>query len=208
MLETASRDLRWVVLTVFASAGLTIAVSGKWFHHAQAFEISSLAAIVLLYRTLRSSLPRVTWVALVATALATYLLMGVPSPQTYANQVMAAPDQWRTAQQDDPLTSLLKARVPTTLSFVGFGNAVPRSGGLEEWDLVCRHIGQRPFHPTWMFDEMRDCLPGSETGVVTNDYGTDPAVPEYTAFVNSVEELLAANFTCEEDDGYRLCTRN
>lgn len=205
--EPQERDLRWLVLTAFVAAGLTIAVSGKWFHHAQAFEISSLAAIVLLYRTLRTFRPRRVWVAVLITALATYLLMGAPPIRTYLDQIKSAPGQWAIAQEPDPLTILLRERPPTTVSFVGFGNAVPRSGGLEKWDLVCRHIGQRPFHPTWMFDEMRDCLPGSETIVVTNDYGRDPAFPSYSAFVESVESLLAAHYTCLEDGDFRICTR-
>lgn len=204
----AVRRLWWMSATSFVVAGLVIAATGKWFHHAQTFEISSILTLVLVVTVMTNQLHWRAWITVPITVVATFLFMGAPPVTTYADSLRTVGPAWQEATTTDPLTSLLVDREPTTIALIGFGNLVPRSGGLEDWTLVCRHIGQRPFHATWMFDETIACLPDAELVIVTNDYGPDPAFPDYTAFTDSVEEILARDYTCDEVQGFRLCTQN
>jgi len=201
------RLLWWMAIAIFLAAVLVIAVTGKWFHHAQALEISSVLVFVLLVTRLSDFRNWRAWLSVPLALVVLFLLMGGPPLSSFTEKIRTAPATWSEAQRDDPLSVLLRDRSPSTIAYVGFGNLVPRSGGLGDWDLVCRHIGQRPFHPQWMFDETLACLPTAEMVVVTNDYGPDPAFPVYTSFVESVEEILSRDYNCEMVDGFRLCTR-
>jgi len=90
---------------------------------------------------------------------------------------------------------------------VGRGNLLPRSPGLGNWELACRHMAQRPFNPTSMFEETLECLPSAERIVVTRDYDRDTAFPAYVEFYDSVESLLQQDYECEEIKGFRVCER-
>ena len=199
--------LWWVAVGAFLVSVATIAVTGKWFHHAEILAVPSALALVLLVQSMRIEWRRSTALTLACTALAVVPLSAAPGIDWYLSPFRTLGPAWQEANSPDPLTRLLEERAPTTVAFVGQGNLVPRSGGLTDWQLACRHIGQRPFNPTWLFDETLDCLPSAELIVVTNDYGRDPAFPDYTAFVDGVEHLLVREYVCEEVPDFRLCQR-
>lgn len=199
--------LLWVTATAFVLAGVTIAITGKWFHHAEILAVSSVLALVLVAQSVRVNWRRPGWVAALVSLLVAVPLTALPSPDHYLAPVRTLELSWQEANQVDPLTALLAERAPTTVAYVGQGNLVPRSGGLEGWQVVCRNIAQRPFNQQWMFDETIACLPSAELVVVTNDYGPDAAFPAYTAFVDQVEALLARDYACEQVPDFRLCTR-
>ena len=199
--------LLWTTATAFVMAGLTIAITGKWFHHAEILAVSSVLALVLVATSVRVDWQRPTWVAALIATVVAVPLTALPSPDHYLAPLRTVGLSWQEANETDPLTVLLAERTPTTVAFVGQGNLVPRSGGLDGWQLVCRNIAQRPFNQQWMFDETLACLPSAELVVVTNDYGPDAAFPAYTAFVEQVEELLAQDYECEQVPDFRLCTR-
>lgn len=197
----------WTTLVAFGLAGLTIAITGKWLHHAEIFGVSSALALVLLIGTLRTDLRTPAVLAGGIALVAAYLLAGRPTPVFYADQVRGFGATWAASQEVDDLTAILRPLEPSSVAFVGWGNALPRSSGLEDWTLACRHMAQRPFNPEEMFDETMTCLPSAERIVVTRDFTRDTAFPAYAAFVDQVESLLSEDYACEETDGFRVCTR-
>lgn len=204
----AQPALWWITLMAFVMAGLTIAITGKWFHHAEILAVSSALALVLAAKAFAHDFTWRLWVTTPLMAVATFLLAGAPPVSAYVDSVRAMPIRWQEAQMTDPVTEALMARRPTTVALVGWGNMLPRNGGLSEWDFVCRNLAQRPFNQQWMFDETLECLPSAELIVVTGDYAPDPAFPAYSAFVESVEKLLERDYTCVADGSLRLCERN
>jgi len=205
--STKSLDpLWWTTAVAFVASIGIIAATGKWLHHAEIFVVPSTLALVLLVSV--ASTTRLPAFAIVLiTLVAAYLLAGRPAPGFYVEQVRDLPSSWAAAQEEDELTTILRPLEPTSVAFVGRGNLLPRSPGLGDWELACRHMAQRPFNPTSMFEETLECLPSAERVVVTRDYDRDTAFPAYVEFYDSVESLLQQVYECEEINGFRVCER-
>lgn len=199
--------LWWAASTALVAAVASIAITGKWIHHAEILAVSSLLFMVVLATTLRTSWRWPSWISLALVAAITIPLAGLVPLSTYRDALSTFTLNWQKANQTDPLTEILLQRVPTSVAFVGWGNLVPRTKELPGWTVACRHIAQRPFNPKIIFDETIECLPSAELIVITNDYGRDPAFPEYTAFVDSVEALVDQQYTCTQVPNFRLCER-
>jgi len=199
--------LWWTSIVALAVSGVTIAVTGKWLHHAEIFVVPSALLLVLLVGTLRIELRTPIVLVGVITLIAAYLFAGRPTTTFYAEQVTGVGASWQEAQRTDELTAILQPLPPSSVAFVGRGTLLPRSSGLEEWTIACRHMAQRPFNPTSMFDETLECLPTAERIVITRDFDRDTAFPEYVEFFDQVEALIARDYSCEETGGFRVCTR-
>lgn len=208
--ETSSvnnlRALWWTAVVAFVVSGGIIAATGKWLHHAEVFVVSSALVLVLVVVLLaRVKSPGI--VLVLVTLVVAYLLAGRPAPSWYADQVRDVGSKWANAQQVDELTAILLPLEASSVAFVGRGNLLPRSPGLQEWTLTCRHMAQRPFNPPSMFTETLECLPGAQRIVVTRDYERDTAFPAYAQFYDAVEALLAQDYSCQEANGFRVCER-
>lgn len=198
----------WTAAAGFVVSTATIAVTGKWFHHAEIYVVSSTLVLIAVARTTNQVLQWREWVSAGTALLLAYPLSGATPIAEYREAARALPVNWQTANRADELTVLLRDLEPTSAAFVGMGNALPRSGDLEEWSLACRHVGQRPFNPEHVFTETLACLPQAELVVIGPDYGPDPAFPAYSTFVEGVEALMASEFTCEQARDFRLCRRD
>jgi len=209
---TRPKDLRrsepkealwWITMSAFVMAAATIAITGKWFHHAQVLEVSSSLALVLLAQHLIKVRRIRSWIAAGAAALLTYPLAGLPQPQIYADAITELPTRWVQATNVDTLTFILRDREPGAVSFIG--ETVPQASGLEEWTIACRHIGQRPFNPEYLFDETLECLPTSEIIVISQNLEASSPFPAYNAFLSGVQGILNAGYRCEEVSTFLIC---
>lgn len=199
-------SLWWITLVALAVEVATIAVTGKWFHHAEIFAVSSVLGLILLSAALLEA--KFWLVARIGVSLlAVFLLAAAPPLSTYRYALTSVTHFWEQAERADDLTQILGEEEPTSIALVGWGNRIPRSGGLAGWNFTCRHLAQRPFNPQWMFDETLACLPTADLIIVTNDYGPDPAFPAYIEFVESVERLLSDDYTCSTEGDFRICRR-
>ena len=198
--------LWWTTAAAFVMAGLTIVATGKWFHHANIFAVSSTLAIVLLAGWLTNQRSTTALIAAILTAAVTYPLAATPPPAHYTSALTEFGQRWSEATTVDSLTRALRDREPTSVSFIG--ESVPRSGGLEEWTIACRHVAQRPFNPAEIFTETLECLPTSQTIVLTRDFAPEPNFPAFEAFISGVEDLTEREYTCERVETYRICERS
>lgn len=198
--------LWWTTAAAFVMAGGTIAVTGKWFHHAEIFAVSSTLALVLLTGWLANQRETKTIVAAIAAAVVTYPLAATPPPAHFTSAFTDISQRWSEATTIDPLTRVLLDREPSSVAFIG--ESVPQASGLEDWTIACRHVAQRPFNPEEVFTETLECLPDAETIVITKELTPDPAFPAYTDFTQGVEDLVTQQFTCEQAETFRICTRN
>lgn len=198
----------WLTSVALIVAVGTIFVAGKWLHHAEILVVSSTLALTMVAVYAKGVLAAPSWVVAPILVALSWPLAGIPGPDGTAMIIRESGLRWARAQATDLLTVELASREPTSFALVGQGNLVPRTGQLNGWDLVCRHIAQRPFDPEVTFRETIDCLPAAETVIVTNDYGPDPAFPGYSRFVDDVEILLREQYTCEVVPNFRICTRD
>lgn len=198
--------LWWITLAAFVMAAGTVALTGKWFHHAQVFEVSSALALILVAQYLTKIREVRSWIAAGVAAFLTYPLAGLPQPQIYAEAVTDLPTRWIQATTVDTMTRILREQEPSSVSFVG--ETVPQSGGLEEWTIACRHIGQRPFNHRILFDETLECLPTSETIVISQDLTTTSAFPAYDEFLAGVRSVLDEQFSCQQVETLTICRKS
>ena len=196
----------WTTASAFAMAGITVAVTGKWFHHAEIFAVSSILVLVLLIGWLTGQRNTAPLLAGVIAAILTYPLAVSPPPAHLTDPITQAAANWREATTIDPLTRVLSEKEPSSVAFIG--ESVPRASGLEEWTIACRHVAQRPFNPEEIFTETLECLPNAETIVLTRDFGPEPNFPAFDAFIAGVEALTSQDYTCEQIETYRICARN
>ena len=201
----ARQALWWITVAAFVMAAVTIAITGKWFHHAQVFEVSSALALILAVQHLSKTRHVRAWIAAAVAAFLTYPLAGLPQPQIYADAITQLPTRWVQATTVDTMTRILREQPAGSVSFIG--ETVPQSSGLDEWSIACRHIAQRPFNPSEVFDETLECLPTSEVIVISKDITTTSAFPEYDEFLAGVRSLLAEQYTCEPVETLTICRR-
>ncbi len=196
-------SLWWATLASAVVSAATLLVTGKWLQHAEIYALPAVLALTLLLLSLPTAWKG--WAKGMVTLVVAVLLAGVPWPEDVVNRVRDIGDDWTSMHRTDAITSALLNETPTTFALVGLD--VPMSSGLEDWTLACRYLGQRPFHPASVFDEMRDCLPRAEVIVAT--YPRDPgpsAFPLYDVFLDDVEALIQRDYRCEEVDTFRVCS--
>ena len=198
--------LWWITVAAFVMAVGTVALTGKWFHHAQVFEVSSAFALILVVQYLTKVRRIRSWIAAGVAAFLTYPLAGLPQPQIYVEAVMDLPTRWVQATTVDTMTRILRDEEPGSVSFIG--ETVPQSSGLEEWTIACRHIGQRPFNHRILFDETLECLPTSEAIVISQDLTTRSTFPEYDEFLAGVRSVLDEQFSCQQVETLTVCRKS
>lgn len=197
--------LWWITVSAFVMAVITIAITGKWFHHAQTFAVSSTLALVLLVSHLRELKMAKGWMAPALAALATYPLAGLPQPAIYSDAITDLSTRWVQATTVDTMTRILRGQAPGAVTFIG--ETVPQSSGLGEWTIACRHIAQRPFNPEEVFTETLECLPSSEVVVISKDITTTSAFPAYDQFLAGVRTVLDEQFTCQQVETLTVCRK-
>lgn len=202
----SSAALWWITVAAFVMAVLTVAFTGKWFHHAQVFEVSSVFAVVLAVQYLTKVRRVRSWIAAGVAAFLTYPLAGLPQPQIYIEAVTDLSTRWVQATTVDTMTRILREQQPGSVSFIG--ETVPQSSGLGDWTIACRHIGQRPFNHRILFDETVECLPTSDVIVISRDITQTSAFPDFDEFNSGVRQIVEEQFTCEQVETLTICRNN
>lgn len=197
--------LWWISAAAFVMAGTTIAVTGKWFHHAEIFAVSSTLVLILVTGWLSLVRNWRPWLAGVIAAFLTYPLAMAPPAVHFLDPVTNWQENQRSSTSTDYITEELLTREPTTVAFVG--DLLPRSAGLADWTIVCRQVAQRPFNPEEVFLEAAECLPSAQTIVITRSFDPDSNFPAFTAFLEKVDMIVESDYTCEDTPAGRICTR-
>ena len=198
--------LWWITASAFTMAGITIAVTGKWFHHAEIFAASSTLVLVLLIGWLTAVRSLRSWIAGVIAGILTFPLALSPPAAHIFEPVINLPANWRAATTIDPITEVLQEQEPASVAFVG--ELLPRSPGLEDWTIACRHVAQRPFNPEVVFTETLECLPTAQTIVITRNLDPDPNFPAFTRYVEAVQALVSEGYECTDTQIGRICTKS
>jgi len=205
--ERDSHDLFlwWSAVIALVISGLTIVAVAKWLHHALILAVPSVLIAILVARMLQRTARGVGIVGIAALTAVTFVMAGVPSPSIYASAVRNLPSSIDTAQQTDPLTTILKNEQPGSFAVIGYGNLVPRSFELTDWELACRHIAQRHFDPPRNFDDTLDCLQSADIVVFAPDALERDGFPEFNEFLVNARQFAEDNATCREEQDFLVC---
>ena len=191
----------------FVTALLSILVIGKFPHHAQVLSVSAALALIALavaFAHARQTHSFISAIVLLAIAIA---LTGGPYLKGYVDSLRNPQGTWIAMTTTDPATQdLLDSGPPGTFAVMQ-GAGMPRSPGLEEWELACRHLAQRPWESDELLQESLDCFPTAEVLLVPKDFAPVDSPPAYSRFTQSVAELLDSEYSCEPGTVNTVCTR-
>jgi len=197
--------LWWSALTALVMSGLTIVAVAKWLHHALILAVPSALIVILVARMLQRSARGTGIVGVASLAALTFVLAGIPNLGVYTTAVRNLDLSVETAQQEDPLTTILKDEQAGSFAVIGYGNLVPRSFELTDRELACRHLAQRHFDPPRAFDETLDCLPNADIIVFAPDALERDGFPEFNEFLVDAGQFAEDNTTCREERGFAIC---
>jgi len=138
-------------------------------------------------------------------AVLTVVLAGIPNPGVYTTAARNLDLSIETAQQEDPLTTILEGEQAGSFAVIGYGNLVPRSFELTDRELACRHLAQRHFDPPRAFEETLDCLPNADIIVFAPDALERDGFPEFNEFLVDARQFAEDNATCREEQGFAIC---
>lgn len=196
-----------VAAGTFVVAVLSTMAIGKFPHHAQVMGVSStLALVVLVVAVNQGRMKRPVLIPVAVLSLAV-LLTGLPSLKGYRDALINPQGTWQAMTRTDVSTQdLLDSGPPRTFAIVQ-GGGLPRSPGLEDWQLVCRHIAQRPWESAELLQESLDCFPNAEVLLVGKDFVQVSKPAAYARFTQAVSELIEAEYQCEQMSQSQVCNR-
>lgn len=196
-----------VAAGTFLMALLIILAIGKFPHHAQVLGVSAALVLIVLalrFTTLRTRTPLLSAGLALALAIA---LTGLPYVKGYRDALINPQGTWIAMTTVDSSTQdLLDSGPPRTFAIVQ-GGGLPRSRGLENWELTCRHIAQRPWESAELLQESLDCFPNADVLLVPQGFTPATGPKAYADFTTSVETLLQTDYECSDASESTVCVR-
>jgi hypothetical protein len=195
------------VLSAFA----VLAVTGMWPHHNQILYIAAVFAALCLTPLFELTFMRARLLTLCLMATAAILLSGSMHPNRYLRAFKSMPKSIVALRELSPETQrLLASGPPGTYARVGMNDDQGHAFGLGEWQLACPKFHQYYFQPATVLNETFNCISTVPTLIVAEsirpvDIGGP--WPDWDEFVARLQRLLAADYTCDADEGLRICQR-
>jgi len=196
-----------VTAASFLTALVLILAIGKFPHHAQVLGVSAALAIVVLALATGRAREAQPFIASAVAVLIALALAGIPDPKGYRDALVNYQGTWNAMTTIDPSTQdLLDSGGPRKFAIVQ-GGGLPRSPGLEDWELACRHIAQRPWESDELLSESLECFPTAEVLMIPRGFTPASEPPAYRRFTESVAELLERDYVCTDASSSTLCVR-
>ena len=196
-----------VTAASFLTALLLILAIGKFPHHAQVLGVSAALAIVVLALVTGRAREAQPFIASAVAALIALALAGIPDPKGYRDALVNYQGTWNSMTTIDPSTQDLLDSGDSRSFAIVQGGGLPRSPGLEDWELACRHIAQRPWESDELLSESLECFPTAEVLMIPRGFTPAPEPPAYRRFTESVAELLERDYLCTDASSSTLCMR-
>ena len=198
----------WAAAWCIPAVALVLLVMGKWPGHAKLLMIPGVMAVVAVASSVSRD-PRLSRSASVVSLLLLGILVAaLPSPVPFVTSLeyaRAAINQSKDASSQ--AKAIAKTGSPTTYARVGQGEDPGHAIGLREWDLACPRITQYWWESSEILQMTSECIATSDVVLVTDDLYGPVSSPTWEAFQNEVENVLAEDFLCDREPGFRVCTK-
>lgn len=207
LLRSGTSEIWFLAASTFVVGLASIAVIGKFPHHGQVLGVSAaltLVACTVAVQRLRDATPLLAVGLLVAITVG---LTGWPSTKGYRDALRNPQGTWISMTTIDSATLDLTDSGPPRSFAVVEGAGIPRSAGLEAWDLVCRHLAQRPWESDELLSESLECFPSAEVLLAPRDFTTANSPEAFSQFTANVARLLKEEYTCVPATANTVCTR-
>ena len=196
-----------VTAASFLTALLLILAIGKFPHHPQVLGVSAALAVLVLALATERAREAQPFIASAVAVLIALALAGIPDPKGYRDALVSYQGTWNSMTTIDPSTQdLLDSGGPRSFAIVQ-GGGLPRSSGLEDWELACRHIAQRPWESDELLSESLECFPTAEVLMIPRGFTPASEPPAYRRFTESVAVLLEREYVCTDASSSTLCVR-
>lgn len=214
--DAASRDAATLAVAMLATAVmsvLVIAATGLGPWHNQLIQPAAVQAAALLAVPAAWLLQRpVTAVAcLLLAPIAGWALGGAATVSDYRDSARFYRGSIGVLLQVPADAQSILALGPTgTYARLGGEYDDGHAHGLGGWRLACPRFHQYFFQPASTLQPVLACVATAPVVLVSPTFAPRPAdmqTPDWNAFVQQGEELLAADYDCVAHEGFRLCTR-
>jgi len=213
-LREAWRDARGILAACFATLGaalVALALTGLWPHHNQLLYIPAVLAAVALSRFLDVVSERTKFSALAVSLCMAYMLGGAFPLRDHLESIADLGKSLAELEAVPPETARLLAVAPSG-SYARIGRYDDRGHaiGLKNWKLLCPRFHQGDHEPATILQRSLDCAAKAPVLLIGNDFMVTEehaTWPDWRAFVDQVEKMLAADYACDAPSGLRVCIR-
>ena len=199
----------FVIASVSGIVGIiVVALTGLWPHHGLVFMIPVCLSLVLFSVTIRNQLRRMDGNVLLATGTAAILISGFPSAKLYLDPILYFQANAATYFTPSAEAELIMSTGPaTSYARVGSGDGLNHAFGLNDWKLSCPFFTQFTWESSEVLGETLDCLPNARVILVEADLPRNTANPDWNDYVDAVDDLLKAEYTCRVVGGAQVCRK-
>mgnify|MGYP000521085073 CR=1 FL=1 len=190
--------------TLIASISV-LGATGLWFHHAMLLAVPSTLALLSFAAALSWRDQFGTFSMLLAFG---YLLAGMPSPDRVVQKLeFARADIWHQVTTPDVSMGGLRFG-EKTIARVGGGNEIGWGRLIRGFDLACPNFHQHAWESREWLGRTLECLPNAQLIYVSRGELVPTESPSpWNEYLNSIEDLLRDNYTCNETFGGEICTQ-
>ncbi|GAB3067030.1 hypothetical protein GCM10027053_33140 [Intrasporangium mesophilum] len=201
------RAMLWDATAVTLLLGLAvIAVTATWPHHLQALYVPGALALVLVAE--RLSQPTESWRAVVAVALAAYLIGGALHPYYSLTAVRDLGGHVQELRGPSPDSRVLQ-RLPQvgTYARAGSNDVTAHAIGLRDEALACPRFHQYSIDTAATLQAVAACLPTADAVIVDDTLQPEPDAPQWNAYVARVRALVATGYVCVPTSVSQVCLK-
>ena len=195
------------------SALAVLAVTGMWLHHNQILYIAAVFGALCLAPLFELTFMRARILTLCLMTTAAILLSGATRSTffLYVKAFKDMPESIVALRELSPETQrLLASGPPGTYARIGMDDDQGHAFGLGEWQLACPKFHQYCFQPSAVLNETANCISTVPTLIVADSIRPVEVCrpwPDWDEFVARLQRLLAADYTCDANEGLRICQR-
>lgn len=206
--DASSQTMWWMSLWALIAVFAVLAATGKWPGHAKLLVVPAVLAIIVLAAAGPGRLRSPRLASTLAVAAVVVLMSGMPSFRSFVTPLEYAR---ATLNLQGAISSHARAiqstGTPATYARVGQGDDPAHAIGLADWDLACPRFQQYWWESPAILQRTRDCLPRAQVVLVTPDLYGPVTSPDWEAFQDDVEAILADDYECRPVDDVRICLR-
>lgn len=206
-------SLIWAcTLAALVAAIAVLAVTGLWPQHDQILMVpallAGLAVVARVHRTFDiDAVSRRAIASIVVFACFAVVLSG-PAPIGYLKSALGAPALTAALLRVPPEAAALRSLSTSgTYARVGQNDDLGSADGLAGFKLVCSHFDQYPFDPQQSLSDGVRCLPKARFVIISASAAPVNGNPTWNGYLQQVDAILKADYTCRSQHSIRVCER-
>lgn len=207
--EREARILWHGTAATLAAGLVVIASTGLWEHHGQVLYVAGVLGAVLAVAVVAPLAGTRRLASVVTLGLVGVFLGGMPSYVTYLAMAGSFTDRVASLARLSPeAQAVLELGDTGSYARVGSNDDPGHAYGLRDWDLACARFHQYPLDSAEVLEDVAACLPNADVILVTGFARPVAGEDEWNTYIEVVNAMLAAEYTCTAKEFGRICVRD